>query len=268
MDTPQASQSKTTEELAEEIAYDEFIKHSERGLSKDQREDIKKEVKQILQTAQFREILTRKNVDFDRLTGPHKRGGKRTEPVAIIQRCFNCEIKDGCKRAFEQYDLGVVAERTLAKCVYDIEGKHAIKRGLFKDMRAFVSTDPADMLVKIESTFRKLEETVEKNPSYTKQANLLYMLINIYKLKFGEKVFSLSVKKDITNPTLDVKTIMKELRGEERRIIEVSRQLDTQRMGTTALGNETVLDQEEPRRADVVTGDLDNTDTDDPETDG
>jgi len=154
-------------------------------------------------------------------------------------RCINCQIRSTCPRAFEEAKKerekglrymkeerkNVNIERLLnfsdedARCVYELEGKYELQIQNLADAKAFVSADPRDLLSKILVTYRKLEVVVDADPSYTKLTNLLYLLMNIYRLKFGEKAFVLHANAGGVGSdgsmSLDVKKIMSEIRSLE-----------------------------------------------------
>ncbi len=138
--------------------------------------------------------------------------------------CVNCEMRSTCARAYEQTikkrEAGKEAHDEDARCVYEIEGRINIKRDRWKDYAAFMSSDPKDLIAKILLTWSKLEKLVEANPSFRKYMEMMYFLVNLYKTKFGEKLFVASVHKDISSPTLDIKKIMSELREEAKALSE------------------------------------------------
>lgn len=140
-------------------------------------------------------------------------------------KCIKCDIRYTCIRAFEESknarEKGKNFPDDQSRCVYEIEGRQAIKEQNFFDHKAFVSANPIDLLTKIQVTFKKLEAIVDKDPSYTKTANLLYMMMNIYKLKFGEKAFIMNVNTNLNNnPSMDIKEIMHEIRKQDNMIID------------------------------------------------
>ena len=146
-------------------------------------------------------------------------GGKASKGISKkhYSKCINCDIRQVCRRAYEEAikgrKKGEKWDDNEARCVYEIEGRQSIRDQSLKDYMAFVSADPVDMLEKIQTTFKKLEEAVAKEPSYTKLTNMLYLMMNIYKMKFGEKAFIMNVTKNMDgNPSLDVKSIMEEIR--------------------------------------------------------
>ena len=141
-------------------------------------------------------------------------------------KCIDCDIRHVCRRAFEEAKKGRARGENWtddeARCVYEIEGRQAIKDRDMRDYKAFVSADPVDLLVKIQTTFKQLEAVVEKDPSYTKLTNLLYLMMNIYRLKFGEKAFVVNVTKNMDNsPSMDIKKIMNEIRA-DKKVIDIT----------------------------------------------
>ena len=87
-----------------------------------------------------------------------------------------------------------------------------------RNYAAFVGHNPEQLLAKIQEVYQKLEDIVDKDPSYTKLTNMIYLLVNIYKLKFGDKLFVAKITKNLDNPTMDIKHIMTAFRDEQRRI--------------------------------------------------
>lgn len=159
-------------------------------------------------------------------------------------KCINCELKDTCERAFEEaYEfhkkareveetgenpLNINVEKNKnwpldqARCVYEIENRQGYKMGKMREFQAFVSGDPRALLNKIQLIFDKLEGQVNNSPSFAKYAQLFYMLTNLYKLKFGDKGASVNITNVLGNnsgnTTLDVQTIMQEIRAEKKRV--------------------------------------------------
>ena len=131
-------------------------------------------------------------------------------------RCMTCEMKSTCRRAFEESRKKHLDDNE-ARCVYEMENRRSLKDGHLMNYRAFVSSDPVDLLAKIQSIYTLLEEEVKKDVTYTKLTNLLYLMMNIYRLKFGEKAFLVNVNKNLdNNASLDIKDIMQELRQQEQ----------------------------------------------------
>lgn len=145
-----------------------------------------------------------------------RKGG--STPKKLYNKCHKCEIRFTCPRAYEDARLN---KRPMdnSRCVYEMESKYDELDKNMKDVAAFVSADPSDLLTKIQITFKKLEAVVDKDPSYTKLTNMLYLMMNIYKMKFGEKAFIMRVNKNLDSgsPSLDIKSIMKEIRADERK---------------------------------------------------
>jgi len=145
-------------------------------------------------------------------------GGAATKGISKkpYTKCINCDIRFTCRRAFEEAETSKYRNKENARCVYELESRHGDKDKQLQEFKAFIGGDPRDLLTKIQTLFNKLEGMVDAEPSYTKQTNLLYLMMNIYRLKFGEKAFVMNVNADISNnPSLDIKGLMKELREKE-----------------------------------------------------
>lgn len=158
---------------------------------------------------------------FDRISKEEARaiqskGGKSTVGGKHYTKCITCEQRFTCARAFEESKKYKNWPETKARCIYEVENRHAAKDRNFKELQAFIGDDPKDLLTKIQTLFSKLEGMVDAEPSYTKQTNLLYLMMNIYRLKFGEKAFVMNVNANVgNNPSLDIKGLMNELRAQE-----------------------------------------------------
>lgn len=132
-------------------------------------------------------------------------------------KCIKCEIRGSCKRAYEESKKHKWSDDE-SRCVYEMEGRQQIRDMDLREYKAFVSANPVDLLEKIQTTFKKLEEEVKKDVSYTKLTNLLYLLMNIYRLKFGEKAFVMNVHKDVgSNASMDIKEMVKEMRSQQNK---------------------------------------------------
>ena len=134
--------------------------------------------------------------------------------------CHVCDMRFVCQRAYEESSSKKgEGDRTdlTARCVYEMENRHKSKEKLNAEMQAFAGVDPADHLMKIQRIYNQLEKIVEDDPSYTKVANLFYMMTNLYKLKFGDKGMSINIANiqsggGSEQTSLDVKDIMKTIR--------------------------------------------------------
>jgi len=147
------------------------------------------------------------------------KGGAATKGISKkhYTKCVKCELRGTCRRAYEESKKKDWADDE-SRCVYEIEGRQSLRDNDLREYKAFISHDPTDLLAKIQSTYKLLEEEVTKDTSYTKLTNLLYLLMNIYRLKFGEKAFIMNVNKNLdTNASLDIKAIMKEMRSQQNK---------------------------------------------------
>jgi len=180
------------------------------------------------------------NLPKEKLKEITKAGGAATKGISKkhYTKCINCELRFTCVRAFEEtknmqakgvkmqkegrnkddYEYYQNYKMDWARCVYEMEEKKAFREKEVIKYKAFTSMDPKDLLVKIQTVFTKLEKAVEEDPSYTKLANLYYMLVNLYKMKFGDSGVAINVNassQGTGNPTVDIKLMMKEMRLEK-----------------------------------------------------
>jgi|SRR3989344_1144286 len=119
--------------------------------------------------------------------------------VINIAKCNECPIKHYC----ELYKKD-------SACRIELN----IRRDLIRQFKAFAGVNPKDMMKEIMKIYRKLEEATNKDPSFYKLLQQVYLLINIYKMKFGDKSFSISLQGDLNNTSFEIKKIMDELRGD------------------------------------------------------
>jgi len=121
--------------------------------------------------------------------------GKATSIISIVN-CDDCQIKEDCLL----YEKG-------SACQVELN----IRKNTVRQFKAFVGSKPEDMLREIMKVYLKLEAMVKDDPSFYKISQLLYILLNIYQMKFGEKSFITNVNADINNPSIDIKKIMKKI---------------------------------------------------------
>lgn len=121
--------------------------------------------------------------------------GKATSIISIIN-CDDCQIKEDCPL----YRKGLACQVELN-----------IRKDTVRQFKAFVGNKPEDMLKEIMKTYRKFERLVEDDPSFYKLSQLLYLLLSIYRMKFGEKSFVTKINSSNDNPSSDVKKLMEEL---------------------------------------------------------
>lgn len=154
-------------------------------------------------------------------------GGKAGKGVKKPRytKCVDCDIRNRCLRAFEDAETRNIEEEK-ARCIFELESRKYRKARFARDLHMFVSPNPEDMLDKVAVAYAKLEAITDKNPNVRDTANLLFFLMNIYKMKFGEKMFTMSVRKNLDSaPAMDVKDMMeamrKEIKKEEEKEDEV-----------------------------------------------
>lgn len=121
--------------------------------------------------------------------------GKATS-IILITNCDDCQIKEEC-----------ILYKKGSACQVELN----IRRNTVGQFKAFVGNKPEDMLREIMKVYLNLETMVKDNPSFYKLSQLLYILLNIYQMKFGEKSFITNVNTDINNPSVDIKNIMKKI---------------------------------------------------------
>lgn len=132
--------------------------------------------------------------------------------------CSNCELRLTCPRAYEEFTIALNAGKPCSehrsRCVYEMEGRRSKKMVIYKDNRAFVGNDPRDLLAKMQTIFAKLEAVVYEDPdNYNKLVNLMYIMINLYKLKFPKETVSLNLHSNVGGtPVLDIKSMMSQMR--------------------------------------------------------
>ena len=122
--------------------------------------------------------------------------GKATSVISI-STCNDCPIKEECPLYGEN-----------SACQIEVN----IRRNIVKQFKVFVGNKPEDMLKEIMALYLRLEKMIEEDPSFHKLNQQLYLLMSIYKMKFGEKTFNTNINTNNDNPSADVKKIMDELR--------------------------------------------------------
>jgi len=164
-----------------------------------------------LSKGRFDFMTPEKRIEMARLggsaTSEKKRLSSRLNPITTgrysgIPNCDDCEKKDTC-----------ILYREGLACQVELN----IKRNAVRAFSAIAGGTPEDMLVEMYRVYEKIVDIIEEDPSYTKYQNLMYMLMNIYRLKFGEALFIKSFNIDISNnPTLDIKNLMAVVRKKQQ----------------------------------------------------
>ncbi len=122
--------------------------------------------------------------------------------VFNIAKCDDCLIKVDC----DFYRQG-------SACQVEIN----IRRNIIRQFKAFQGDNPKDMLIEIMRVYKKLEQMVEEDKSFYKYTQLFHMLLHLYRMKFCEGHFDKKILEDGLNISLEVKRIMKELRGSAKK---------------------------------------------------
>lgn len=99
--------------------------------------------------------------------------GKATSALSISQ-CDECPLRREC----DFYSPN-------SACQVELN----IRRNIARQIKAFTGNSPQDMLLELLRIYKQLDDASEKEPSFHKTIQLLYVLIVIYKLKFGEDSF-------------------------------------------------------------------------------
>jgi len=166
------------------------------------------------------------------------KGGSSCQPTPHYSKCVTCDFRSACpelykeaennrikgKRLLEQNPDSKNAKKLISfqdeqsRCIFELDMKRNKKKDLMRDYKAFVSYTPEHTLDKLHLLFTKLERCVDSDPSYTKLASLFYMMMNIYKMKFGKDSPQVAVQINNTgNPSVDIKSIMEEMRADDAR---------------------------------------------------
>lgn len=122
--------------------------------------------------------------------------------------CGDCSLNAVCRHAF--WD-----KSSVNNCWFDVNKGVAVEKEkilLKHEFLAFVGKESEPLLAKMMLNYRKLEKEADEDPSYTKYIQLQYMLMALYKLKFGSESQSAS-SHNVTNITFDVKKKLDEFRA-------------------------------------------------------
>ena len=162
------------------------------------------------------------------------KGGSVCVPTPHYSKCSTCDFKTSCPERFKEATENRIKGKRLleanpnsknamklmdfqdeqSRCTFELQDKKGKKTDLMRDYKAFVSFTPENTLEKLHMLFKKLENVVDDDPSYTKLASLFYMMMNIYKMKFGKDAPQVAVQiNNNGNPSVDIKAIMDEMRS-------------------------------------------------------
>ena len=123
--------------------------------------------------------------------------GQATYAISI-SKCNECPVRNVCN----EYEKN-------SACKIEI----SIRRNLIGHFKAFVGTNPEDMLKEMMKIYMKIEQATKEDPTFYNLSQQLYLLMNIYKMKYGDKSSLAMVNLNVNNPSLDVKDIMKKIRA-------------------------------------------------------
>lgn len=170
-----------------------------------------------------------------------RKGGKATKGISNppYTRCIDCDARFVCVRAFEEatrrHNHWKQAEEDKrdgknnkidkmnpkhwrdfpkedSRCMYEIEHRKFEKEKVIRDYNAFLSSNPKDLLSKIQEIFHLLEKKTKEEPTYGRLANLFYMLMSLWKAKFGKAPMLEITQENAMNPTIDIKKMMDVIR--------------------------------------------------------
>jgi len=127
------------------------------------------------------------------------------------EKCIECPLNRVCMRAFE----GKVKKKEdlkLVECAYEKEGKWDDKRKLFHKWQSFVDMDPKYFMEKMMMNYDVLEQEAKADFSFAKGMQLQYLLMSIYKMKFGERK---EIQNNTVSASVDIKTLMDKMRDDK-----------------------------------------------------
>ena len=161
------------------------------------------------------------------------KGGKACVSTKHYTKCRDCDFNKSCPERYKEAEKNRAKGKRLleldpesknaaklfnfqddeSRCTFELDVRKTEKSDLMRDYKAFVSFAPENTLEKLHMLFKKLENCVDGDSSYTKLASLFYMMMNIYKMKFGKDSPQVAVQiNNGGNPSVDIKAIMKEMR--------------------------------------------------------
>ena len=124
--------------------------------------------------------------------------------------CIKCPLNRVCSDAFRLVGEKLTKEkmRTI-ECYYELNGMYDKKRRLFNKWQQFVDIDPKYFMEKMMINYDILEEEAVKDYSFAKGMQLQYLLMSMYKMKFGEKK---EVENRVISASGDIKELMEKVR--------------------------------------------------------
>lgn len=129
-----------------------------------------------------------------------------------IEKCIDCPLNRVCIKAFESEEKVTKFTMERAKCWYELNGQYNEKRKLFTKWQSFVDTDPKYFMEKMMVNYDTLEQEAIKDYSFPKGMQMQYLLMSIYKLRFGERK---EITNNSVNATVDIKQLMDKMREDK-----------------------------------------------------
>lgn len=123
--------------------------------------------------------------------------------------CINCPLNRVCTKAFVSDKKIKKSDIAKIECWYEKVGKFEEKRKLFIKWQSFVDNDPKYFMEKMMVNFDTLEEEARIDYTFAKGMQLHYLLMSMYKMKFGERK---EIQQNNVSATVDIKALMDKLR--------------------------------------------------------
>lgn len=139
-----------------------------------------------------------------------KRLSKDNPLSQVLNKCVECEIKDRC---------GKFDEDKKARCFFQI----ANLKARYAKQDAFVSGNPSDLLVDIQTTINKYEESIRyhedkgEQPDKDDLKELTYLKLQVFDMVYGRKTPMVATQVNVNASTMDIKELMKQMRIEEEK---------------------------------------------------
>jgi len=128
------------------------------------------------------------------------------------EKCIKCPLNRVCPKAFECEGKLTPNKMKDIECWYELNSKFNEKRKLFVKWQSFVDIDPKYFMEKMMVNFDILEQEAIKDYSFAKGMQLQYLLMSIYKMKFGERK---EIQNNIVNASVDIKQLLDKVRDEK-----------------------------------------------------
>lgn len=131
----------------------------------------------------------------------------------IPSKCMDCPLNRVCTYAFEKIDGTETSAIGMDKvlCYYEVKHLYSEKRRLFNKWQSFVDSDPKYFLEKMMVNYDLIEKEAINDFTFAKGMQLQYLLMSIYKMKFGEKTVN---QNQIVSATVDIQKLLDKVRDE------------------------------------------------------